>query len=202
MEEKRRTLGYICPQCRQSVAASRSLFSLSVGKMKLPCPCGKSELTVDYLGSGHQITVPCAACGGEHRASLTTSQMMGHRILGFACPERSVDCCYIGEEGAVFAAMKRLEETVDKLEARKEEESPFLDEMIMSEMLGEIRDIAQRGDISCSCGSKRWGLEVHYSSIELRCADCAGKLRLPAATMEDLADLCAKPRLVIRGGKS
>ena len=111
-------------------------------------------------------------------------------------------CCYIGEEGAVFAAMKRLEETVDKLEARKEEESPFLDEMIMSEMLGEIRDIAQRGDISCSCGSKRWGLEVHYSSIELRCADCAGKLRLPAATMEDLADLCAKPRLVIRGGKS
>lgn len=199
MEEKRRTIGYICPKCRQSVVASRSLFSLSVGKMKLPCPCGKAELTVDYLETGHRFTVPCAGCGGEHQAFLTTGQMMGHRVLGFACPETGVDACYIGQEGAVFAAMERLEETADKMEARKDQQGTFLDETIMAEVLGELRDIAARGDISCSCGCKEFTIDIHYSSVELHCPDCGGALRLPAATMDDLGDLCAKTKLVIKG---
>lgn len=199
MEEKRRTIGYICPKCRQSVVADRSLFSLSVGRMKLPCPCGKSELRVDYLGSGYQFTVPCAACGGEHQATLSGGQMMGHQILGFSCPETGIDCCYIGEEGPVYAALPRLEQTVDKQAARGDQEGTFLDETIMAEILGELKDIAARGGVSCTCGSKRWSLDVHYSSVELRCADCGGTLRLPAATMDDLGDLCAKPELVIHG---
>lgn len=199
MEEKRRTIGYICPKCRQSVVADRSLFSLSVGRMKLPCPCGKSELRVDYLGSGYQFTVPCAACGGEHQATLSGGQMMGHKILGFSCPETGIDCCYIGQEGPVYAALPRLEQTVDKQAARGDQEGTFLDETIMAEILGELKDIAARGGVSCTCGSKRWTLDVHYSSVELRCADCGGTLRLPAATMDDLGDLCAKPELVIHG---
>ncbi|MBQ8934932.1 MAG: hypothetical protein IJ049_00800, partial [Oscillospiraceae bacterium] len=112
MEEKRRTIGYICPSCRQSVAADRSLFSLSVGHMKLPCPCGKSTFRVDYEERAYRITVPCAACGGEHRVALTGDQLMGHKILGFSCPNTGIDCCYIGEEGQVFAALPRLEQTL------------------------------------------------------------------------------------------
>lgn len=199
MQEKRRTIGYICPKCRNSVVADRSLFSLSAGRVKLPCPCGKSQFQVDYLGSGYQFTVPCPACGGEHQATLTSQQLMGHRILGFSCPSTGIDCCYIGEEGAVYAALPRLEQTLDKQAARSEQEGTFLDETIMAEVLGELKDIAARGGISCSCGSKRWKMDIHYSSVELRCADCGGTLRLPAATMDDLGDLCAKSKLVIHG---
>ena len=145
MEEKRRTIGYICPSCRQSVAADRSLFSLSVGHMKLPCPCGKSAFRVDYEERAYRITVPCAACGGEHQVTLTGDQLMGHKILGFSCPNTGIDCCYIGEEGQVFAALPRLEQTLDKQAARKEDdEGVFLDETIMSEILGELKDIAGR----------------------------------------------------------
>ena len=200
MEEKRRTIGYICPKCRHCVVADRSLFSLSVGKMKLPCPCGKSELQVDYLEGGtYQFTVPCGACGGEHTASVSAGQLMGHKILGFACPETGIDCCYIGEESAVYAALPRLEQTVDKQEARKEQAGVFLDETIMAEVLGELKDIAARGGVSCTCGAKEWTVDIHYSSVELRCAKCGGTLRLPAATLDDLEDLCAKPRLTIHG---
>ena len=203
MEEKRRTIGYVCPQCRQSVAADRSLFSLSVGHMKLPCPCGKSEFLVDYLeGGGYQFSVPCAACGETHQVTLTGGQLMGHKILGFSCPKTGIDSCYIGEEGSVFAALPRLEQTLDKQVGRKEDdEGVFLDENIMTEVLGELKDIAQRGDISCTCGSKRFSVDIHYSSAELHCADCGGVLRLPAATMDDLGDLCAKPKLTIHGRK-
>ncbi|MCD7733657.1 MAG: hypothetical protein LUH48_00745 [Clostridiales bacterium] len=202
MEEKRRTIGFICPKCRQSVVADRSLFSLSVGQMKLTCPCKESELLVDYTGTGYQFTVPCAACGGEHQVTITGEQMMDNRLLGFACPETGIDCCYIGEEGAVFAALPRLEQAMDKQQLRdKDSDSAFLDETVMEEMLGELKDIASAGRVSCTCGSKRWSVALHYSSIELRCGDCGGVLRIPAATEDDLTDLCAKGRLTIRGRK-
>lgn len=201
MVDKRRTIGYVCPKCRKCVVADRSLFSLSVGQMKLPCPCGKSELQVAYQeGGSYRFTVPCGACGGEHTATITGRELMGHQILGFSCPETGIDCCYIGEEGAVYAALPRLEQTMDKQAARSgQENSAFLDEAIMTEMLGELKDIAARGGVSCSCGSKRWKVDIHYSSVELRCAECGGTLRLPAATMDDLEDLCAKTKLVIHG---
>ena len=69
----------------------------------------------------------------------------------------------------------------------------------MTEVLGELKDIAARGGISCTCGSKRYKINVHYSAVELECADCGGKLRIPAATGEDLEDLCCQSTLVIRG---
>ena len=87
----------------------------------------------------------------------------------------------MGEEGAVFAAMRRLEETVDKLEASAGAEGTFLDDIIMHEVLSELRDIAQRGGVSCTC------------------AQCGAALRIPAATADDLEDLCCKNTLVIRG---
>jgi len=34
--------------------------------------------------------------------------------------------------------------------------------------------------------------------VDITCADCGATLRLPAATDQDLDDLCCKARLVIR----
>ena len=104
----------------------------------------------------------------------------------------------VGEEQAVFAATRRLEEAVDKLEAEAGERGSFLDEIIMHEVLSELRDIAQRGGVSCTCGSTDWNLQVNYSSVDLICARCGGTLRIPAATASDLDDICCKHKLVIR----
>ena len=105
----------------------------------------------------------------------------------------------MGEEGAVFAALKRLEAAADKLEARGGEKGAFLDEVVMDEVLSELRDIARRDGISCTCGSHRWKLQVNYSSVDLFCADCGGVMRIPAATADDLDDICCKDRLLIHG---
>ena len=95
--------------------------------------------------------------------------------------------------------MKRLEEAVDKLEAAAGAEGTFIDDVIMHEVLSEIRDIAQRGGISCACGSKEWKLQVNFSSVDLFCARCGAALRIPAATADDLEDICCKPSLLIHG---
>ena len=43
VEEAKRTLAYLCPACRQSVAVERSVFQLAASANELPCPCGKSS---------------------------------------------------------------------------------------------------------------------------------------------------------------
>ncbi len=203
MKEPVRTLGYICPKCRQPVIADRTVFSLCAARSELPCPCGNSKLELEPLEAAINLTVPCAGCRKEHRVTVPHRAFLYQRALALACPSTGLDCCYVGVEGAVFAAMQRLEGAMDQLEPAGEEQSQprstqFLNPTVMQECLEELRDIAARGGISCSCGSKKWSMKIHYSAIEVACASCNGKLRIPAATQEDLTDLCCKSTLVIR----
>ena len=147
VEEAKRTLAYLCPACRQSVAVERSVFQLAASANELPCPCGKSSLRVELTCSSHAF--------------------LHEKVLAFSCAASGLDCCYVGEEGPVFAALQRLEEAVDKLEAASGEKGAFLDELVMQEVLSELKEIAQRDGISCTCGSHRWKLQVNFSSIDL-----------------------------------
>ncbi len=210
MKEKTRTIGYICPQCRQPVIVERTIFSLCAAKSEIVCPCGKSILTIQPEEAGFRLSVPCAFCGKEHSAAVPERAFLYQRAISMACPASGLDTCYAGEEQPVFAAMKRLEEAMDQLEERREapgeegkEDAPgaFLNELVMKEVLEEVRDIAGRGGISCECGSDQWRVRIHYSSLELTCARCGSSMRLPAATQSDLTDLCCKDRLVIRKGR-
>ena len=102
----------------------------------------------------------------------------------------------------MFRAMEKLEGAVDKLrrDDSGETRGAFLNDVVMGEVLAELKDIAARGGVSCTCGSKKYKVKILYSAVELTCADCGAKLRLPAATGEDLEDLCCKYTLLI-GGK-
>ena len=199
VEEAKRTIAYLCPECRQAVVAEKTVFSLAAAPGKIPCPCGKSALKTEMMGDRVKLTVPCLFCGREHTVTCSTHAFLHEKALAFSCAASGLDCCYVGEEGPVFAALKRLEEAVDKLEAQAGEKGTFLDELVMHEVLSEIKDIAQRGGISCTCGSRNWKLQVNYSSVDLFCADCGGAMRIPAATASDIDDICCKDKLVIHG---
>ena len=198
-EEGKRTIAYLCPTCRQPVIVERSVFQLSAAPAQLPCPCGKSAVRTEMMGESCKLTVPCLFCGKDHTVTCPTRAFLPEKCLAFSCAASGLDCCYVGEEEAVFAAARRLEEAVDKLEGDSGERGAFLDEIIMHEVLSELKDIAQRGGISCTCGSKEWKLQVNYSSVDLFCARGGGVLRLPAATESDLEDICCKYTLTIKG---
>lgn len=199
VEEAKRTIAYLCPACHQAVVAEKTVFSLAAAPGKIPCPCGKSALKTEIVGDRVKLTVPCLFCEKEHTVTCSTHAFLHEKALAFACAVSGLDCCYVGEEGPVFAAMERLEEAVDKLQAAAGEKGTFLDEIIMHEILSELRDIAQRGGISCTCGSKEWRLQVNFSSVDLICGHCGRALRIPAATADDLEDLCCKNTLLIKG---
>ena len=103
----------------------------------------------------------------------------------------------------MFRAMEQLEQAVDKLRLDDQTDSrgAFLNEAVMAETLGELKDLAARGGVKCACGSADYGVKVGYSTVDLVCASCGAALRLPAATQDDLAGLCARDSLIIPGKK-
>ena len=163
-----RTIGYICPHCRNSVIAARSTFQLTASaSCEIPCPCGKSSLNIEYLLDRFRITAPCVACGDRPTVTCPAEAFLSRKALAFSCQSTGMDCFYVGEEGAVFAAMERLEKATDHLAQEKDKQSKdkqseepdtFLNNLVMEEVLAELKDIAQRDGISCECGSHQWRL--------------------------------------------
>lgn len=203
MPEETRSIGYICPVCGQAVIASRTAFQLCAGDSALPCPCGKSEIRFTQMGDRCEVTVPCLLCARDHTAVCSNDAMLNQKLLALSCPKSGLGCCYIGEEGPVFRAMEQLEQAVDKLRADDEGErrGAFLNDGVMAEVLSELRDIAQRGGVSCGCGSTDYGVKVGYAAVDVVCAACGAALRLPAATADDLDALCARYTITIPGRK-
>lgn len=201
MAEKKRTLAYICPKCKQSVVVEETEFRLAAAPCKFPCPCGGSTLQIEMEADHVDLTVPCSYCTEDHHIRCSAHAFLHEKALAFSCKGTKLDCLYVGEEDAVFQALRRLEEATANLEGKSNEET-FLNDAIMSEVLGELKEIAGRGGISCACGSKNYKIKVNFSSVELECGDCGARLRLPAATGDDLEDLCCHYTLQISGKDS
>lgn len=199
VEDTKRYIAFICPVCRQPVILERTAFQLAASESRLKCPCGKSSIGLALVGNRIQVTVPCLFCEQEHTVSCSIAAFLREKTLAFSCADSGLDCCYIGDQEPVFAAVCRLEETVDTLESEAGASGAFLNDTVMEEILGELRDIGRRGGVSCTCGCKDWKLKVNYSSVELFCAQCGAALKIPAATLSDLEDLCCKMELTIHG---
>ena len=201
MAEEMRAFAYICPSCGKSVYGERTQFALQAAASAVVCDCGNSELTAEPAGNCYRVTVPCGVCGGEHRAEVPVDRFLRGSGVGLACPETKQLCCYIGEPARVCAAARELEITVRKKKDSSGSGGAFVDDIIMYEVLSELKDIAARGGISCACGHQGCSIEVHSADVDLVCPACGGRLRVPAATDEDLDQLCCQYTLTIRGRK-
>ena len=195
--EETRSFGYICPKCGRAVMARRSAFSLAAAAAHIECPCGQSDMLIETDGSRCRLWVPCGLCGETHQAEVSSEAMLDGRGVGLACPKTKQLCCYIGRQEQVEKAMQELELRAEK--DRCETPEAFTDNVIMYEVLSELKDIAARGGISCTCGCREYSIAVHRGAVDLICKDCGGKLRLPAATDEDLDLLCCQMKLTIHG---
>lgn len=196
-----RTLGYLCPVCGKTVMASRSVFALEASNAEVECSCGGSALRVEFDGEVYHLYVPCGLCGETHEARCTPDQILRGRGVGLACAKTKQLCCFVGPEGAVEKQLRELEIVREKEKQQTDgQEESFSDNVIMYEVLSELRDIAARPDgITCACGSHRCGMEIRRSAVDLVCRDCGARLRIPAATDEDLDALCCHVKLTIPG---
>jgi len=201
MPEEMRTIGYICPVCGKAVVVERSAFRLAAANNTLPCPCGKSELVIEQQGDHCEVTVPCLFCARDHRTACSNDALLHQKLVALSCAASGLGICYMGEKEPVFAAMEKLEAAVDKLrlDDQMETRGTFLDEVVMGEVLEELKEIAGRGGIKCGCGSTDYGIKVGYSSVDVVCARCGAVLRMNAATPDDIDEICSRYTLTIPG---
>lgn len=198
MNEETRTFGYLCPECGKPVVAARDFFTLAAADAAIACECGGAVLRTSYDGERYRISVPCGLCGGVHTAVCAPERML-RGATALACPKTGQFSCFIGDAGTVERQVKELSVLAEK-ERQDDGGSAFLDNVVMYEILSELKDIASRPDgITCRCGSGRWKTQVRRAAVDLICPDCGGRLRIPAATDRDLDDLCCHMKLVIPG---
>ena len=201
-EERTRTIGYLCPACRKKVIRERSAFALAASGAVVDCACGASSLTVDAGEQSFRLSVPCGVCGAEHGAMIDAARLLEGRGVGLACPQTRQLCCFIGEPYEVEREMERLSIAVEKELERDGDGGLFADSVIMHEVLSELGEIAARPHgVSCACGCERYRMEVRPTYVDLICAGCGARLRVDAATDEDLDRLCCRYTLKIEGGK-
>lgn len=201
MTEDMRTFGYLCPKCGKPVMGARSIFALEASNAEVACDCGETALRVTFDGERYQVYVPCGICGETHVAVCESERVLkGATALG--CAKTKQFCCFIGPEGTVEKNLRELVILAEKEKRQEGQEGQeaFLDNVIMYEVLSELKDIAARPDgVTCACGSRHYGIEIRRSAVDLVCRDCGAKLRIPAATDRDLDDLCCHMKLVIPG---
>lgn len=193
MDEEMRTFGYLCPKCGKTVIGTRSVFALESSNAEVACSCGESALDVSFDGTVYRLTVPCGLCGDIHEAVCPPERILrGGTAL--SCTRTKQFVCFIGSRETVEQELQELEILAEK----EKNGDAFSDNVIMYEVLSELRDIAARkGGIVCDCGSERYGIEIRRSSVDLICRDCGARLRIPAATDRDLDDLCCHMTLTI-----
>ena len=178
MREEMRTFGYLCPKCGKMVMAARSIFALAASNAEIECACGGSALRTEFDGEKYHVYVPCGICGETHVATCDADRILkGGTALG--CANTKQFCCFIGDEGIVEKNLRELAILAEKEQQKKEgEEEVFVDNVIMYEVLSELKDIAERNNgITCACGSSRYGMEIRRSAVDLVCHDCGAKQR-------------------------
>lgn len=199
-EERTRTIGYLCPACRKKVIRERPVFALAASGAVVDCACGASSLTVDAGERRFRLSVPCGVCGAEHGAAVDATRLLEGKGVGLACPQTRQLCCFIGEPYEVEREMERLSIAADKASQQDGDGELFVDSVIMHEVLSELGEIAAREHgVSCDCGCEKYRMEVRPTYVDLICAGCGARLRIDAATDEDLDRLCCHYTLKIKG---
>lgn len=197
-----RTFGYLCPHCGQMVMGSRSIFALEASNASVSCDCEKSSLQIKFDGQDYHIYVPCGLCGETHVAKCSPTRVH-HSDMALGCAQTKQFACFIGDEGTVEKNLRDLAVLADKEHQQKQSDTPdaFSDSVLMYEILSELKDIASRPHgIHCQCGSEDYAIAVRRSAVDITCDACGSKLRIGAATDDDLDALCCKMQLVIPSG--
>ena len=204
MTEQARAFGYLCPRCGKRVMDIRDAFALSASGVSISCGCGASALYGDYDGFRYRFRVPCGLCGQTHEALCPPERVL-RGAAAFSCPRSGQFVCFIGPPETVERHLRNLEAEKEADGEKRDgtDGGAFVNEVIMYEVLSELKEIAARPDgISCRCGSRRYQMKIRRFAVDLVCGDCGARLRLPAVTAQDLEDLCCHVRLEIPGKSS
>ena len=74
LENKQTSVAYRCPSCGKTVKSMIGAFSLSGDLLRLKCPCGESDMTIERRRDKKiRLTIPCFLCPRPHVYTVSES---------------------------------------------------------------------------------------------------------------------------------
>ncbi|MBR6917778.1 MAG: hypothetical protein IKN38_06295, partial [Clostridia bacterium] len=163
LENKMTAVAYRCPSCGQTVKSMVGAFSLNADMLKLKCPCGESEMTVEKKKDGKfRLTIPCFLCPRPHIYTVSDSIFFGKEVFAYPCSYTGVDVGFSGSLEKVEEAVKESDIALEEMfgdasfddVSCAERDNVFDDPQILDIVLYVIGDLAEEGKIFCGCEEK------------------------------------------------
>jgi predicted RNA-binding Zn-ribbon protein involved in translation (DUF1610 family) len=86
-------------------------FSTAGNFIKLKCPCGASELTINITrDKKFRLSVPCIVCPNSHSYALSPNIFFERDLFSFSCKFTALNICFIGKSQQVIEALRKNEQ--------------------------------------------------------------------------------------------
>ncbi|MGM9608636.1 MAG: hypothetical protein ACI3XE_00260 [Eubacteriales bacterium] len=210
---KQSFIAYRCPECHNTVYGVVGEFAMNANRMlKLKCPCGASELVINYTSDEKlRLSVPCLFCGGSHNYVVSPRVFFSGEIFLLACPYSNMDLCFIGTKDQVDEAVEHSNDELNQLVSElgmdslsELRSSPDVDpdEILRDAQIYDImrfwvKELEADGAIDCPCHSGDYDLNISDDGICIFCPVCGAEKVYPCESVNAALDVLATDRVVL-----
>lgn len=186
-----------CPECGKLELHQVSLFDFSRGKsLRISCACGAQVLTLGTRSGGqYWLQVPCYLCDGLHFIYYGTRVFWSSEVKTIVCPETEIELGFFGPEEEVRQAANSLQSDLEQVLGEAVFEDFFDSPEIMYQVLSRVYDLAETGNLVCSCGNSKVEVDIFPDRLELHCSECRRWRILFAETERDLSLISSLRRI-------
>ena len=189
IENLKRFIAYICPDCSGITDTKISLFDFS-GKAEIHLSCADKICTgeagaICMKGDKVKLIMKCPVCGETHTYSISTNAFWSKELITFECANSGVTIFFAGEEKAVMSAVDEAEKMFDLMET---DADLLTDELrLVLQTLDALHIVMDEKRLICKCGSRNMFPVFENDEMYVECEDC--KNRFPIVPSAELLKL-------------
>lgn len=183
--ETHAAVALLCPNCGRLSWHVLSLFSLG-RKQSFDCECGTHLLIVERRRKNIWFHIECVFCRTTHSQPLTRKEIVAPYAREFRCHEGDYVTGCLGPREEVKRHFNVNRRSLAQVAREVGSPDYFQDCTVMFSILERLYDMAETGELSCSCGNPNLAIEIFPDKVEISCPQCGREVLVPAALPEDL----------------
>lgn len=153
------TLALRCPSCGKMDFYAISRFNFSGNAIvKVLCECGTPLISIAKKGRNmYCLQIECVMCETRHLISLKARDLWDQTVRTITCEGTGVEIGFIGTKELVMKSVKNLDRSIREMAEDLGYDKYFLNADIMFQALELLKNMAEKGRMSCSCGGGATG---------------------------------------------
>lgn len=183
------TLALYCSRCGKIQAHDISRFQLHSSKRReLSCSCGQKQAMIsDACHQQFLLDIFCDLCGRNHVLCIQSRHFGDTELRKLYCAQNNLELGLIGNRRCIEETIENHKHAVVNSVPEQSSDEIVENPQIMLDVLNRVHDIAEKGGVTCRCGSPAIQADIMPHSIELYCLTCGAYQLIPAQGETDLA---------------